>query len=429
MAELLTSLQSQDSSETEADIVQSQDVMALPSKDGVISAEPVVPVEMEMSHRHWIDQGLLSDCPHPWRKPLSFLHWIYEVIFGLVSLILFLAIIAAIPVVNIYVLGYFLDVQGKVARTGKISRGFPLLAITPRLGTIVLGIWLFLWPIRILSGFATDAALIAPNTTQARVYELALTVLSTVIFIHLGLALARGGGWYTFLRPIKNFRWLWSQLRHQTYIQTAAAQLQAFLYELHLKEYYSLGLRGTIGGAIWILPPSLFLGFVASTGEGKPIQGILSIIGGIWLGIVLARLPALQSQFAHDNRLRSYFKLQEANKIVQSAPLVWLLSTVFLYVLMLPLYLFKVVVPPQDALWMVTLIFVTVIFPTKLFLGWSYYHSSHRTKRPYFLWRWFFRGIVYPLCWFYVFLLYFTQFIDERGPAVLYQNHAFLLPF
>ncbi len=67
--------------------------------------------------------------------------------FGITCLVIFLALIAAVPIVNFIALGYLLDVEGRVARTGKIRLAFPLLDIAPRMGTIVIGVGLWLIPL------------------------------------------------------------------------------------------------------------------------------------------------------------------------------------------------------------------------------------------------------------------------------------------
>ena len=75
-------------------------------------------------------------------------------LFGLASLLLLLAVIAAIPIVNFIALGYLLEAEGRVGRSGRLRDGFPLLGLAPRLGTIALGIYLWLIPLRIITANA-----------------------------------------------------------------------------------------------------------------------------------------------------------------------------------------------------------------------------------------------------------------------------------
>ncbi len=61
-------------------------------------------------------------------------------LFGIASLIFLLAVVAAIPGANFYALGYLLEVEGRVARSGRFRDAFPLLDLAPKLGAIALGI-------------------------------------------------------------------------------------------------------------------------------------------------------------------------------------------------------------------------------------------------------------------------------------------------
>src|SRR6516225_11113922 len=77
--------------------------------------------------------------------------WTVRSLFGIASLILLLAVIAAIPVLNLLALGYLLEVEGRLARSGKLRDAFPLINLAPRLGSIVLGIWAWVIPLRLLT--------------------------------------------------------------------------------------------------------------------------------------------------------------------------------------------------------------------------------------------------------------------------------------
>src|SRR5580704_8963275 len=157
--------------------------------------------------------GRLAELPSPLRHPISATVWAVRAVFGIVSLIVLLALLAAIPIVNFLVLGYLLEAEGRLARGGRLRRAFPLLSIAPRLGSIVLGIWLWLLPLRFLANVAADARLIDPTGRSTRRLDFAVTALSIAIALHLCLVLARGGSVGCFLRPIKNARWALRQWR------------------------------------------------------------------------------------------------------------------------------------------------------------------------------------------------------------------------
>jgi hypothetical protein len=92
------------------------------------------------------------------------------------------------------------------------------------------------------------------------------------------------------------------------------------------------------------------------------------------------------------------------------------------------MYLFKIVLPPADAMWMETLVFIVSIYPLKVITGWAYRRAISRDRRAFVALRWLTRLAMVPLLATYVFLLFFTQFIGEHGKRVLFEHHAFMLP-
>jgi hypothetical protein len=130
------------------------------------AAEVLFPPDHVMCEHGEVVQAPATS-PISWRRPFSSLAWVIRSGFAVLSLILLLAVIAAIPIVNFIALGYLLEVEGRVARSGRFRDAFPLLEIAPRLGTIVLGVWLWLLPLRLLSGAAADATLIDPSGRAA----------------------------------------------------------------------------------------------------------------------------------------------------------------------------------------------------------------------------------------------------------------------
>ncbi len=69
-----------------------------------------------------------------------------EWVFGLISLILGLSMLAALPVIQVLSLGYFLESSARVARTGRLRDG--LIGVRPaaRIGCLAAAIWLALFP-------------------------------------------------------------------------------------------------------------------------------------------------------------------------------------------------------------------------------------------------------------------------------------------
>ena len=110
----------------------------------------------------------------------DFIGWLIKMLFGIASLILLLAVIAAIPVVNLLALGYLLEVEGRLARSGKLRDAFPLIGLAPRLGSIALGIWAWIVPLRLLANVAADARLIDPGSTSDTVLHILVSVVAAI---------------------------------------------------------------------------------------------------------------------------------------------------------------------------------------------------------------------------------------------------------
>ncbi len=367
----------------------------------------------------------LPPCPHLLKHPLKFAGWLIRAAFGIVSLTLLLAVVAAIPIVNFLALGYLLEVEGRVARTGRLRDAFLLLDVAPRFGAIALGTWLWLLPLRLAGSARRDAYFIEPGGPSDRFWSVFAPVLAVLIGTHICLALARGGSLSCFFRPIKNLRWLLQKRRETDYTAHATAAVKDFVGRLRLKHHFWLGLRGFVGAMIWLIIPTAM--FAAATPD-EGLSNLIAFIGAIGLLLVFSWLPFLQARFALTGRFRSMFELRTVRQLYRQAPLAWLLAVAVVYVLALPLYLPKVFLLPQDAMWLITLIFIVTIYPARVITGWAMHRAMKRETRPWFGWRWMSRSIMLPLLALYVFLLFFTPLIGEHGKQVLFEHHALLLP-
>lgn len=366
--------------------------------------------------------------PVPWKHPLQFALRTISLVYSLASLLLILAVLAALPIFNFYVLGYFLNVEGRVGRSGKLRDGFPLLNSAPKLVTIVIGMWLFLLPLRFLASFAADAHLIDPGGPADLRLQTGLAIARVVVALHIILALARGGSFGCFIRPVKNLRWVFMRLREGTYFETANRAIRDFVSEFEIPRHFWWGLQGFVVAFAWMFLPTLLY-----TLSEEPVGGqiLLTVLGGFLLAIVLSWAPFLQARFTVTNRFSAGFEYREIRELYAHAPIVWSCALIVLYLLSLPLYLFKAFLLPPDAMWPITLIFVVSIFPTRLLTGWAYQHAVKKRaagKRSHWTIRWLCNGTIIPLLGIYVFILFFTQFLGEQGKAVIFQHHSLLLP-
>jgi hypothetical protein len=373
--------------------------------------------------------GRLPPFPVPWRHPLRAIAWVVRNLFGMASLTVLLAVIAVIPLVNFLALGYLLEVEGRIGRSGRVRDGFPLLNIAPRIGAIAIGLWLWLLPLRLLAGAASDAAIIDPAGSAAARLEAAVAIAWGLLTVHLCLALARGGSPGCFVRPLKNLRWLIGRLREGECFADASQCVRQFVLRLRLRHHFWLGLRGFAAALLWLAIPTAI--FAAGNGtEGG--QVLIKLIGGALLALTLAWVPFLQARLATENRFSAGFNLREVRRLFGYAPLAWLTTLAVVYVLALPLYLFKAFVLPREAMWPITLIFIVSIYPTRVMTGWAYHRAVQRRssdRRPHWSLRWAARLAMIPLLAAFVFLLHFTQFIGANGTAGLFEHHAFLLPW
>jgi hypothetical protein len=366
-----------------------------------------------------------AQCPHPVWHPFRFTGWAVSTVFGIVTMVLALAILAAIPIVNFIALGYLIDVEGRVARSGKFRDAFPLLPLAPRIGSLVIGIWVFLLPLRLLAWTAADARLISPGSAADRGWHLALHVSMVLVTIHICLALARGGRLSSFFRPLKNVLWFWKQCRDASYWDRAEHAVWEFFARIRRTHFFWLGVKGWVGAFLWLVVPTAI--FAAAN---KPNGGaaLVSIVGGVLLSVVFAWVPLLQARYAAEGRLSAFKELRAIRELYRRAPLCCALAVILTYALSLPLFFATIALPPQDALWMVTPIFIVSIFPTRVFTGWAYYQATQREHRAWFSLRLLTGLVLMPTLMSYTFLLFFTQFIGASGKWVLFQHHALLLP-
>lgn len=364
--------------------------------------------------------------PVPWRHPIRCLMWLMRLMFGLASLLLMLSILAAIPIVNVFALGYLLEAEGRVARTGKLRYALPLMAIAPRFGMIVLGLSLCFLPLVILSDVAADAHLIAPGGQKDRAFSFALRVLTVILTIHALLAIARGGHIVTFFRPLKNLIWLITRAFSRDHWARSSSAIREFFSAMQLGQQWRTGFRALLGTGLWLLIPTAM--FAALNDRQKPGQVLLTLMGGVLLMIVLSWLPLLQCRLAVERHWRSMFQLQAARRLFARTPMCWTLAMVIGYALSLPLYLFKTFAPPGDLLWMFSLIFIVTIYPARILLGLAYSRSMRLEKPAFFLWRWLWSLLLLAALSVYVFLLFFAPAIGVNGRQVLFEHPLLMLP-
>ncbi|MCH8829586.1 MAG: DUF4013 domain-containing protein [Planctomycetes bacterium] len=393
--------------------------------------------------------------PNPVRQPVQSVRWMFRSLFGIGVLIGLLAVVAAIPVLSVLVLGYLLEVEGRIARTGKLRFAFPLLPLAPRVGTIVLGIAVWLFPLFVLAGMVADAALIDPGGNAAKSWQTAKMIVSVLVAAHLCLALARGGSLGCFFRPLKNILWLRAELKNRPHrkkircpqcgesLEAEAAQcglcahvaeqctscgetatMAATVCSMCGRELLNANIDGetpAIAGNYWIRADAKLRKFVkgfrlkhhfllgckgllgsaailllptilfAAATSTQGFPVIVTVIGGVLLSIVFLYVPFLQARVAAENRLSAMFELRTIREMFTRAPIVWFIALLLVYALALPLYLFTALLPPQDVLWLVTPVFLISIYPARVITGWAYHRAERKMREKKDRCHWAFR--------------------------------------
>jgi hypothetical protein len=347
---------------------------------------------------------------------------ILEWLFGAAVLMIGLAALAALPVLQFLSLGYLLEAGGRVARSGRLREAFIGVRLAARLGGIVVGSWLLLLPVRLVSGVAQSAQMIDPGGSIARGWRFGLLVLIGLTALHIAAACARGGRLRYFIWPF-NVIWLLRRFLRGGYYAEARDAVWDTTCSLRLPYYFWLGFRGFIGAFAWLALPVTLIAL------GRlPNAALLGFLGVLALAAVLLYLPFLQMRMAATNRLGSAFEICAVRRGFKRAPWAFTLAFVVTLLSALPLYLLKIEMVPREAAWLPSLVFIAFIFPSRVLTGWALSRARRRRTPRHWFFRWTGRLPVLPAVGFYVLVVYFTQFTSWNGIWSLYEQHAFLVP-
>jgi hypothetical protein len=349
--------------------------------------------------------------------------WIFGLVdrlFGALCTAVLLAIIATIPVLQFFALGYLLNAAGRLAKTGKLRDGFVGVREASRIGQVALGAWLATLPYRLFANMHTDALLIAPRSGSVRWTErLAIIALFGGIAVTL-VALSQGGQLVHFFRPLRASRRLVSQIRAGGFAASSWQRLRTFVAAFGAPKIFSLGLRGYLGAGLWLAIPTTIIALT----RGGP----LLLIGMGMLVVVLVYVPFTQIHFAVHDKLPRIFQVDAVQYLFKRAPVAFFVAFLGTLLLALPLYLLKIELVPRDALWLPAVVFVLTIFPTKLLAAWAYHRGARRAEPRHWFFVWTMRALMIPVALFYAFVVFLTQYTGWHGVFGLYEHHAFLLP-
>jgi len=341
--------------------------------------------------------------------------------FGVVSLILGLSILAALPLIQFATMGYLLDASGRVAKTGRLRDGVFGVRRAARVGGAIAGMWLMLWPSWLVRSFATSAELIDPGGPVARGWRTATVIVIVVSLLHIFVACARGGRLRHFLWPFGNPFWLIGRLRRGGLYAELRDGLWTCAASLHLPRYFRIGLVGFLGTLVWIIPPAALIAMSARA----PLVGVLGVIV---LAVIVPFLPFLQVHYAVEGRASAMFSRRAVRDHFRRAPWAFAFALMAMLLAAIPLYLLKLEMIPREAAWLPSLVFVLFLAPARLLTGWAYARSLRRDRPRHWTFRILGRLAIIPVALLYVLVVFFSQYTSWSGVGSLYEQHAFLLP-
>ena len=345
-------------------------------------------------------------------------------LFGLITLVAALAVLATIPIFQFLSLGYFLEASARIARSGRLRNGFIGIHRMARLGSIFIGTWICVLPLRFVSSMAYSSHLINGDTPETRMWRIGFAFAVVVSLVHIVWAWFRGGRFRHFLWPAPFL--LMRRLRQGNLLLDARDATCDFAVSLRLDHYFSLGVRGFSGAIVWLFVPVtlMVLGNTLPPGVGV----ITGLLGSLLLGVVVIHLPFLQTRFAITNRFSDLFCWQDVHKDFARAPIAFWFALFLTLAFALPLYLLKAELIPRQAAWLPSLFFVVFMYPSRIATGWALSRALRRETPRHILFRLSSLIAFPPMVAFYVGFVFLTQYVSWYGRWSLYEQHAFLLP-
>ena len=344
-----------------------------------------------------------------------------EWVFGLTSLLLGLATLAALPVIQVVTLGYFLESSARVARTGRLRDGIIGVRPAARIGCLAAAIWLALIPAWLVGSYARAAQLIDPGGPGARYWRIGQLVVTLISLLYIAISCARGGRLRDFLWPWSHPFWLIRRLRAGGLYREIRDGVWEFVVSLRIPYYFRVGLVGFIGTLVWLAIPATL---IAATRRFPP----LGLLGAILLAVIVPFVPFLQVRFAVEGQIGALFSRKAIRDRFRRAPWAFAFSLFVLLVASIPLYFLKIEMIPREAAWLPSLVFVVFLAPARLLTGWAYSRSGRRDTPRHWVFRLLGRVAITAVALLYVLVVFMAQYTSWGGAGSLYEQHAFLLP-
>ena len=120
------------------------------------------------------------------------IRWLVTTCFCILSLVVLLASLTAIPIVQLIALGYLLDVSGRLKSGVKLRDSLPQLREAGVVGMAVIAIFIAALPTRLLTHWESVAQVIDANSEQAKFLRVAAMTSSAIATFYLIWAWIRG---------------------------------------------------------------------------------------------------------------------------------------------------------------------------------------------------------------------------------------------
>jgi hypothetical protein len=362
---------------------------------------------------------------------------------GMSTLTAGLAALSSVPILQFISLGYLFDATGRIARSGRFRDGFIGYRSAARVGTVAIGLWLTLIPIRLFANFSHSALVVDPGGNPAIVLRFVLAIVTIALSLHATVAVYCGGRlrdfFYPFLIPysILSLVWrresmrnwfppvrIWSDFRGGILYQSAAERLWAFIEQLKLLPMFWIGLQGYLLTFVWIGLPGLIM---AGTLTGD-VAAPLLFFGGVAMAIVVMYVPILQAHFAAERNWRAMLQWKEARALFTRAPFAMLVSITLTFTFAIPLYLAKLEATSRELTWIPNLLFIVSILPGRWVAGWAMARARRRKTQCHWLSRLVARVLIASVAVAYVVMISLAALNTWDGGWSLLRQHAFLIP-
>jgi hypothetical protein len=362
------------------------------------------------------------------RRVGGFFAWIVRGSFCIASLIVLLAVLTAIPILQLIAFGYLLHVAGGLAAGGRLRDGLPHLRQAGQIGLAAVAIFIAALPTQLLAHWESVAHLINPGSGQAASMRALAITCSLLATVYLLWAWVRGGRLRHYLWPQPK-RFLREGWRWKTW-KEAPNRLWEFTAGWELPKYFRLGLLGAAGTLVWLIPAMIIIAAFRNGETG--LAGLVGFVALVFLGIGMLYLPMLQAHFAAENRFSALFEVRTIRRQFRRAPWAWFAAMVVsLLITPIPLYLLKVEATPREVMWLPCLVFVAFILPARIAAGLAL-RRARRRPEPSGAWarisRWTVRALMVVVVAVYLLFVYVSQYTSWDGLATWVQQHAILVP-